>query len=384
MKKWLVVLTLALVAIGLAGCDSRPVLNILNWGEYINDEVVEQFEEEYGINVKISVADSNELFYSKIKSKTTPFDLVIPSDYMIEKMVEEDMLLELDYTKLPNRAEVTYMEGVDQIFESMTATTLARTGNTVDYTDYAVPYFWGTFGIIYNNRVSGLKQALETHGWAAYFEADTYLPNARRGMYDVAQMAYAAALFYLEENPNTYNATLLAQAREVITGGNFTQWGDDMLKRDIEANNLDMAFTYTGDYLDRLYIQLEEGKTLTQVQAEFDIYIPETTMVFIDAMVIPDTAKNIDGAHQFINFLLDPEVVALNSEVVGYATALEEAYDIIVSYVNDPDPWKKNWATANLTYYNKDREGNYVPLTTLSPTAIDAIQTMIQEVVTGS
>jgi len=92
MKKWLVVLTLALVAIGLAGCDSRPVLNILNWGEYINDEVVEQFEEEYGINVKISVADSNELFYSKIKSKTTPFDLVIPSDYMIEKMVEEDML----------------------------------------------------------------------------------------------------------------------------------------------------------------------------------------------------------------------------------------------------------------------------------------------------
>jgi spermidine/putrescine-binding protein len=383
MKKLLVVLTLALVAIGLAGCDSRPVLNILNWGEYINDEVVAQFEEEYGINVKISVADSNELFYSKIKSKTTPFDLVIPSDYMIEKMVEEDMLLELDYSKLPNRTSVTYMEGVDQIFESMTATTLARTGNTVDYTDYAVPYFWGTFGIIYNNRVAGLKQALETHGWAAYFEANTYFPSARRGMYDVAQMAYASALFYLGENPNTYSSSLLAQARTVIQGGNFTQWGDDMLKRDIEANNLDMAFTYTGDYLDRLYIQLEEGKTLAQVQALFDIYIPETTMVFIDAMVIPDTAKNIDGAHQFINFLLDPEVVALNSEVVGYATALEEAYDIIVSYVNDPDPWKKNWATANLTYYNKDREGNYIPLTTLSPTAIDAIQTMIQEVITG-
>ncbi len=384
MKKLLVVLTLALVSIGLAGCDSRPVLNILNWGEYINDEVVAQFEEEYGINVKISVADSNELFYSKIKSKTTPFDLVIPSDYMIEKMVEEDMLLELDYEKLPNRQSVTYMEGVDQIFESMTATTLARSGNTVDYTDYAVPYFWGTFGIIYNNRVAGLKQALETHGWAAYFEANTYLPNARRGMYDVAQMAYASALFYLGENPNNYSTSLLAQARTVIQGANFTQWGDDMLKRDIEANNLDMAFTYTGDYLDRLYIQLEEGKTLTQVQAEFDIYIPETTMVFIDAMVIPNTAKNIDGAHQFINFLLDPEVVALNSEVVGYATALEEAYDIIVAYVNDPDPWKKNWATANLTYYNKDREGNYIPLTTLSPTAIDAIQTMIQEVVTGS
>src|SRR3989339_655535 len=102
---------MALAALGLASCDTRPVLNILNWGEYINDEVVANFEEEYGINVKISVADSNELFYSKIKSGTTPFDLVIPSDYMIEKMAEEDMLIELDYAQLPNFNEDTNMDG---------------------------------------------------------------------------------------------------------------------------------------------------------------------------------------------------------------------------------------------------------------------------------
>lgn len=382
MKKIFVLVSLALFAFGLAACDNRPVLNILNWGEYINDEVVKNFEKEYGINVKISVADSNELFYSKIKSKTTPFDLVIPSDYMVEKMVDENMLIPLDYEQLPNYANITYMDGVEQIFDSMTATTLSRRGVTVDYKDYMVPYFWGTFGIIYNNRIAGLEEALETHGWAAYFDRTTHFPNIRRGMYDVAQMVYAAALMYRNLNPNDYSTALLNQAKTDITNANFIQWGDDALKRDIEANNLDMAFTYTGDYLDRLYIQLDEGKTLEQVRATFDIFIPENTLVFIDAMVIPNTAKHVDRAHLFINYLLDPEVVALNSEVVGYATALEEAYDIIVGYADSTDLKKRNWAQANLIYYNKDREGQFYPLTVLSPQATDALNSMLQQVQT--
>ncbi len=384
MKKVILLTFIAILGVTLAGCNTAPKLRILNWGEYINDEVVAQFEEATGYNVVIDVADSNELFYSKIKSKTTAYDIVIPSDYMVEKMVEEDMLLPLDYDLLPNRDNVTYMAGVDQIYASMTATTLARTGETVDFTEYAVPYFWGTFGIIYNNRVTGLEASLEANGWATYFDATTYFPTARRGMYDVAQFAYAAALTYLGENPNDYSASLLTQAEDVIRAANFEEWGDDTLKRNVESDNLDMAFVYTGDYLDRLYIQLDEGKTLAEVQAEFNIYIPETALVFLDNMVIPYTASNIEGAHQFINFLLDPDVVALNSEVVGYATGLEEAYDIIVSNVTSDDPWRQAWATANLTYYNKDRAGTYIPMTALDPDAIDAINTMIESVISGS
>ncbi|HPG43976.1 MAG TPA: extracellular solute-binding protein, partial [Acholeplasmataceae bacterium] len=184
-------------------------------------------------------------------------------------------------------------------------------------------------------------------------------------------------------NPNTYSTTLLEQVRQDIITADFVEWGDDMLKRNVESDNLDMAFTYTGDYLDRLYIQLAEGKTLEEVRADFDIYIPYNTLVFIDAMVIPETAEHVDRAHQFINYLLDPEVVALNSEVVGYATALEEAYDIIISYANSTDLEKKNWAQANLIYYNKAREGEFYPMTTLSPQAIDAITSMIQQVLTS-
>ncbi|MDY0318136.1 MAG: hypothetical protein RBQ64_06100, partial [Candidatus Izemoplasmatales bacterium] len=95
MKKIILMAGLLSLLLVLSACNSKPKLRILNWGEYINDEVVKNFEDEFGIDVVISVADSNELFYSKIKSKTTAFDLVIPSDYMIEKMAEEDMLLTL-------------------------------------------------------------------------------------------------------------------------------------------------------------------------------------------------------------------------------------------------------------------------------------------------
>ena len=383
MKKILLMVGLLSLLLVLNACSSKPKLRILNWGEYINDQVVENFEDEYGIDVVISVADSNELFYSKIKSKTTAFDLVIPSDYMVEKMVEEDMLLPLDYSKLPNYSNVTYMDGVDQIFASMTQTTFDRSGVTIDYKDYAVPYFWGTFGIIYNNRVDGLEEALNTNGWDVYFEADNYFTTARRGMYDVPQFAFAAAMMYMDKNPNEYTSTNLDLARLVLETADFTEWGDDTLKRNVESDNLDMAFTYTGDYLDRLYIQLEEGKTLAEVRADFDLYIPDTTMVFIDNMVIPDTATNLDAAHQFINYLLKPENAALNAEVVGYAVATEEAFDIILSFLDSEDIGKKNWAVANSIYYNMEVERTYYPLTSLDADDIDAINTMIQNVITG-
>lgn len=380
MKKILAFALMLTAAVVLAACDSRPVLRILNWGEYINDAVVDRFEEEFGYRVIVDVADSNEAFYSKIKSGTTAYDIVIPSDYMIEKMQEENMLIELDYSLLPNRDNVTYMSGVDQIFDSMTATTLTRTSETVDFTKYAVPYFWGTFGIIYNNRIAGLETALETHGWGAYFDPSKAPAGVRRGMYDVPQFAYAAAMLYLDQNVNAFSQSLLDQAEDAIDQANFVEWGDDSLKRNVEAGNLDMALVYTGDYLDRLYIQLDEGKTLSEVQAEFNIYVPEDTFVFADMMVIPNTSKNVDRAHEFINFMLDPENVALNAEVVGYAAALVEAYDLIMENLTSDDEWYKNWALANQTYYNKNAVLNVAPLTALNASDIDDINTMIDNV----
>ncbi len=380
MKKIYLLLLTVVATIFLVSCSSKPTLRILNWGEYINDEVVSNFEELTGYRVIVDVTDSNESFYSKIKSGTTAYDIVVPSDYMVEKFVDEDMLYELDYSLLPNRDEVTYMSGVENIYTSMASTTLARTGEEVDYTDYAVPYFWGSFGIIYNNRVDGLEEALEANAWGALFDPELAPAGVTRGMYDVPQFAYAAASFYLEQDINVLTNSSLAAAQAAISQANFSEWGDDMLKRNVESNNLDLAFSYTGDYLDRLYIQLDEGRTIEQVQADFNIFIPDNTLVFIDNLVIPKTSKQLEMAHEFINYMLDPEVVALNSEVVGYATGLVEAYDIIVSYVNSEDAWYKNWATAYQLYYNKDASTNLIPLTSLSADAIDQINTMVDNV----
>ena len=378
MKKIIVVLILGLVTPLLIACQSEPTLRIFNWGEYLNPEVVERFEAEYGIRVVESIADSNELFYSKIKAKTTNFDIVIPSDYMVEKMHDEEMLVALDYSLIPNYSNVTYMDAVNQIYDSMSSTTLSRTDEVVDFKEYAVPYFWGTFGIIYNNRIDGLEEALNEHGWSVYFDSENYFPNARRGMYDVAQFAYAASLMYLDENPNYFSQTLLSQSQNVIEGANFSEWGTDTLKRNVESDNLDMAYVYTGDYLDRMYIQLDDGRTLEEIQADFNIYIPETTMVFCDNMVIPNTVANLDAAHKFINFLLDPEIMALNAESVGYAVPTEQAFGNIVAHIDDEDSFYHNWAYANMTYNNKDREGIFYPLTALDTDAIDDINTMIQ------
>ncbi|MFA6801403.1 MAG: extracellular solute-binding protein [Acholeplasmataceae bacterium] len=380
MKKIYALSLFIVVALFLASCNSKPTLRILNWGEYINDDVVANFEDATGYKVIVDVTDSNESFYSKIKSATTAYDIVVPSDYMVEKMYDEDLLYQLDYSLLPNRDNVTYMSGVSDIYTSMAATTLSRTGETVDYTDYAVPYFWGSFGIMYNNRVAGLETALETYGWAAYFDPTLTASSVSRGMYDVPQFAYAAASFYLEKDINVVTNTTLASVQNAIETANFVQWGDDTLKRNIESANLDLAFTYTGDYLDRLYLQLDEGKTIEEVQSDFNIYIPDNTLVFIDNLVIPNTSKQVSMAHEFINYMLDPEVVALNSEVVGYATGLVEAYDIIVGYADSEDTWYKNWATAYQIYYNKDAVTNLVPLTALSAEQIDKISTMIDNV----
>ncbi len=384
MKKLILAIAIMLIATAVVSCSSGPTLRLLNWGEYLNEDVIDAFEEEYGITIKQTVASSNELFYSKIVSNTTAYDLVIPSDYMVEKMVEEDLLLELDYSLIPNKDLVTYMAGVDDIYASMTATTLARTGETVDYSVYAVPYFWGTYGIIYNNRVDGLEEALNEYGWSVYFDAETYFPDASRGMYDVPQDAYATALIYLGENPNDYSQDLLDSAQTILQNAHFSQWADDALKRDVEAGNLDMAFAYTGDYLDRLYIQLDDGRTLEEVQADFNIYVPDPTIVFIDNMVIPYTATNLDAAHKFINFLLDPEIMALNAQSVGYAVPTEEAYDVIISYLDSEDSYLSSWAYANQTYYNKDREGTYYPMTSLPSTFVDDITTMVDAVKVSS
>ncbi len=373
IKYAMVLLILLFGTLFLSACTMKNKLLILNWGEYINDEVVMLFEEKYGVEVSISIADSNELFYSKLKSGTTAYDLILPSDYMIEKMMVKGLLQEIDFDQLENYDPINnpYLQGL----ESIRSTMLEGTEN------YHVPYFWGTFGLMYNKLKPGLKEALETHQWQAYFNPSLRPEGTRTGMYDTAQFAYAAAMIYNDIDPNSFNEAQLTLAFDTIKNANFITWADDQLKKSIAANNLDLAFVWTGDFLDMLYVDLGEGISYDEIT--YDIFIPDTTLAFMDAFVIPKNARHVDLAHKFIDFFLDPEMAYLNASVIGYATPLQVTYDMIVGYTGDED-WEKNWARAYMEYYEDTPDFRGIPLANLDQAIISKLNLMVNNVKTGS
>jgi len=135
----LIVLMLAVApALMIEGCSSRPTLNVLNWGDYMEQSVIDQFEKEYGIDINYIPVTSNEEMYVSLTTEGANYDLAIPSDYMVERLIKEDMLQKIDYSKIPN------IKNLDQKFLNQ------------DYdsgSEYSVPYTWGTLGILYNKTM---------------------------------------------------------------------------------------------------------------------------------------------------------------------------------------------------------------------------------------
>ena len=400
MKKILMVFLLLVTSISISGCRRGNILLLLNWGEYINDEIVEIFEERYNCTVSISLADSNELFYSKVMSGTTAFDLVIPSEYMIQKMIERDLLQEIDFTKLENYNYDAFTDSVRGIIEYME-------DNVIEgFKNYQVPYFWGTFGIMYNQRKAGLADAIKEHEWDTLFDKDNLPTNTRTGMYNVPRFAYAAASFALGKSPNTFDDTQASLVSSKIIQGAFTHWGTDMLKKSIRANNLDMAFLYTGDFLDTLFIDLADGISRDEIRAMYELYIPDNTIAFMDSLVIPKKARHVDLAHQFLDFMLEPEIAFLNASVVGYATTLQETFDLIAEYQegdelidideNDveslaaavaEDEWRIAWRDAYLEYYaapsDPTKRFKGTPLANFEPKILDRINILVNNAKDG-
>jgi spermidine/putrescine-binding protein len=138
VKKFRVLVIIFFMSVVLSSCGGREKLLVLNWGEYINEEAVALFEKEYNVDVIINIVESNEMFYSKIKSGTTVYDLVVPSEYMVDKLVSKDLIQKIDFSLLSNYDEVNnpFLPGVIGIQESMFN----------EFKEYTIPYFWGTFG----------------------------------------------------------------------------------------------------------------------------------------------------------------------------------------------------------------------------------------------
>lgn len=317
------------------GFSGGNTLTIYNWGDYIDDELIERFEEETGIKIIYETFDSNEAMLTKVQQGGTTYDIAVPSEYMIDKMRQEDLLLPLDHSKIPN------LKNIDERFMDLPF----DPGN-----QYSVPYFWGTVGIVFNREMTG---DMEFTSWN-----DLWDPKLKNEilLIDGAREVIGMGLNSLNYSLNDTNEEHLREAKEkldTLTPNIKAIVGDEikMLMANEEAS---VGLVWSGDAAD---IMGENEK--------LDYVVPsEGSNLWFDNMVIPKTAKNIDAAHQFINFILDPEVSAQNTEWVSYSTPNKEALqympeDMVEDERFYPSPELtgklevyENLGKRNLAFYN--------------------------------
>ena len=273
------------------GRASKDSITIYNWGEYIDPDLLKQFEKETGINVTYETFDSNEGMMGKIEQGGTSYDITMPSEYMIEMMKEKDLLLPLDYNKIPN------IKNIDPYFLDLPFDPANK---------YSLPYFWGTVGIAFNPE---LLDGQTFESWDSLWD-----PTLKQQviLVDSARETIGMGLNSLGYSLNSTNIGELREATDKLK----------TLSPNIKA--------VIGDEVSQLMINREAAISLTwsgqaadmmDANEDIDYIVPEEgSNLWFDNMVIPRTSKNIEGAHAFINFMLDAEVAAQNADYVGYST----------------------------------------------------------------
>lgn len=309
MKKLFSILALCLFFIPLVGCSAKPELHVLNWGDYMDPDLIKQFEDEFNVRVIYRQVGSNEEMATQLQAAQNTYDIVIPSEYMIDKLIDLGLIQTIDFDQLENKAGLTVFPELLALYDG--------TG----IAPYVIPYTWGTVGIMYKKGNSALKSLIESKGWGALFEdSNTY----DVGMYDSARDAVAVSLMYKGFNVNSEIESELLAAEQALIDGNFS-WGEDSLRGFVISGVLDMAVVYSGDYFSEYYYAVEDDREIT-----FDFFVPNTTNVWMDAMVIPTGSPNPELAYSFIDFFLRPEVALANSTWIGYAPCYQEIYDEMI------------------------------------------------------
>ena len=331
-QKVVAVAVCAVLVIGLGsvilfargGGEEQVTLNVYNWGQYIADgsddsmDIIAEFEARYpNIKVNYQTYDSNETMYSKLVNGGITVDVIIPSDYMIARMRQEGMLLELDFDNIPN------YQYIDETF---------RNTSYDPENKYSVPYTWGTVGIIYNSKY---VDEADVTGWELMWN-EKYAGKIL--MFDNSRDAFGITQYMLGYDVNTTDpdelqacADKLAEQKPVLQ-----QYVMDQIFATMQNEEAWIAAYYAGDYL----VMAEENPDLK-------FFLPEHQgfNLFIDAMCIPSCAQEKEAAEVFINFLCDPEISAANMDWVCYSTPISEAKqyldpEVAQSEVSYPDEEK--------------------------------------------
>ena len=319
MKGKLTLLILSLTILGLASCtDSSATLKVFMPTEYIDETLVEQFEEEKGVNVEIIAFESNEIAIPQVE--TSSYDLVIPSDYAIEELASKGLLETIDWSKL-NTMDQTDLE--PELLTFIESIQVDVNVEGFDMLSYAVPYFWGNVGLLYDStKVS--YDFLETNGWNSLNLVDDKVMfyDSSRDMIMVAlKDLYGGAV-----DVNSPTEEQLEAAKEWLVSE--TQVSDSVYATDeifddmLEQGNTKyaMAVSYSGD---AVYLMSENE--------DLGYFVPSSgTNVWLDAFVIPKNAKNKDLAYDFINFMSSYESMYQNSDYVGYTAPRKDVLEDII------------------------------------------------------
>ena len=280
--------------------QGNHVLRVYNAGEYMDLSLLDKFEKQYNCTVVYETFESNEMMYTKLASGET-YDVLVPSDYMIERLIKEEYLQALDWKKIPNSKNLL-PEVQNKDYDP---------GNR-----YSCPYFWGTVGILYNKNVVS-QEDLDKEGWNILcdekYKGDLY-------MYDSERDSFMIALKALGYSMNTKNLDEIQQAYEWLIRQRDTMdpiyAGDDVIDNMISGNKA-MAVVYSGD-----------ASYIISENPELGYYTPQQgTNTWYDAMVITKDCNEVDLAHEFINFMLDDENALSNTEEVGYTSTVKSAFE---------------------------------------------------------
>ncbi len=302
---------LLVVMVTLGGAArSQRVVNVCSWGEYIDPELIDLFEERTGIRVNYQTAESNEAMYSLLMSGGGDYDVVTPSDYMIAQLIEEDMLAELNYENIPN------FQLIDPRFKNLPYDPENK---------YTVPYAWGTVGIIYDRNVLDA----EPDSWGVLYDdanaGDVLLINNSRD-------AFGIALKYLGYSVNTTDENEIRQAYALVADamerGVFQGKVMDEVFQKMEGGNAAIATYYAGDYLSMVDNQADT--------VDLGFVIPqEGSNWFVDAMCVLKDTPHMSEAEEWINFIASTEANLANMDYIWYASPNTEALEGYPAYYED-------------------------------------------------
>ncbi len=308
------VLALVLMAglsAGLTGCSSKEKIYVFNWGDYIDPGTIKAFEKEYPqYKVVYDTFDTNETMYQKLVSTNTPYDVLIPSDYMISKLISENRLNEIDYSKITNYGKIR---------DNLKVTTFDPEAK------YTVPYMWGTLGIIYNKEKTG-DDVIDSWDdlWDEKYKGSIIMLDSIRDT-----MAIALIKEYGLDAINCTEAEKIEKAGKLLEEQKklVALYGMDDIKDPMIRGNYALCVHYSGD----AYAIMDES------EHDLGYVIPkEGSNRWIDSMVIPTSSKNVEGAHLFIDFMCRTDIAVKNAEYIGYSTPQTEAMgELGEGYIDD-------------------------------------------------